>query len=244
MAERTRVRKARAIVIKERDAGESGKQLILLAKGEGKLAVSARGAKNQKSKFLSGAQPFSYCDFVLYDGGGFLSVTQLDLLRSFQNGFNDIYKMMYGSYFLELIDRTVMYSQEADDIMLLLISALHVLGKTDSPKKVSAVFQIKLLGLLGFLPETGACAVCGGKIIGETVFTPDGFACAGCTAGEAVPSGILEAFDYISGAKDYKKAFMFTLPKELLERLNDMAETLIKSQLEIESGSLLIIKKL
>ena len=74
--------KLRGIVIGERIKGESNKQLVVLAKGLGRVLLSARGAKNAKSKLLAATQLFCYADFVVYTGKGFTSVTQAELLHS------------------------------------------------------------------------------------------------------------------------------------------------------------------
>ena len=45
--------KLRGIVIREQVKGESNKQIVLLAKGVGRVVLSARGARNAKSKLLA-----------------------------------------------------------------------------------------------------------------------------------------------------------------------------------------------
>ena len=50
------VGKIRGIVIGEAQRGESSKQITVLAKGVGKVRLSARGAKNAKSHLLAGTQ--------------------------------------------------------------------------------------------------------------------------------------------------------------------------------------------
>lgn len=73
----------RGIVIRELPSGESGKRLLVFAKGYGKVYVVARGAKNPKSKFLAGTQLFRTVTFKLIRERGFMQLLRLILLKTF-----------------------------------------------------------------------------------------------------------------------------------------------------------------
>jgi DNA repair protein RecO (recombination protein O) len=50
------------------------------------------------------------------------------------------------------------------------------------------LFQIRLLGLIGFRPQTDHCAACGkGRLMGESQFSPlsGGLVCAACAVRQA-----------------------------------------------------------
>ena len=98
--------KLQGIVIGERIQGESNKQIVVLAKGVGRVLLSARGARKAKSKLLAAAQLFCYADFVAYEGRGFYSVTQAELLNSFYALRTDMEKLEEAVYLAELTDRT------------------------------------------------------------------------------------------------------------------------------------------
>lgn len=238
--------KARAIVIKEKSIGESNKSLTLFAKDIGKITVTARGAKKQKSKFLHGAQAFCYCDFVLYRGGGFLSVNQIDLIRNFAADYDDIFKLSYGAYFLELIDRTVMFEQEANDIMLLLLKALQRLEKSSNPKKISAAFQIKLFDMLGFTPDTTHCAVCGREIPNGCLYFSriNQFVCDYCVDATAFQTSesVTEPIRYVCAQQSLSRIFLFRLNPRVLDELHRILESIAQSQLEVRGYSLELIK--
>lgn len=149
------VEKVRGIVLREAPIGESNKQLVVLAKGEGRLLLSARGARQGKSKLLAATQAFSYADFLLYQGRGFFSVTQAELLEGFYGLRQDVEKLAYAAYFAELTEKTVPEGMEADDILLLLLRTFTVLSKTDfSPSLAARIFELKFLSFSGFLSET------------------------------------------------------------------------------------------
>ena len=111
--------KLQGIVIGERIQGESNKQIVVLAKGVGRVLLSARGARKAKSKLLAAAQLFCYADFVAYEGRGFYSVTQAELLNSFYALRTDMEKLAEAVYLAELTDRTCPEGTEQDEILAL-----------------------------------------------------------------------------------------------------------------------------
>ena len=94
------------IVIKEMTAGETGKRILVITREHGKMLLSARGSKNAKSGIMAATQLFSYCEFTVFEGKGFYSVTQADVIESFYGIRNDFERLAYGAYILELTERT------------------------------------------------------------------------------------------------------------------------------------------
>lgn len=152
--------KLSGIVIREQVKGESNKQIVVLAKGLGRVILSARGARNVKSKLLAATQLFCYADFVVYEGHGFYSVNQAELQKSFYGLRTDIDKFSEAMYLTELVDRSCPMGMEQDEVLELLYYAFSVMEKGIlQPKLVSRIFELKLLQISGlFAPE--ACAVC------------------------------------------------------------------------------------
>lgn len=238
--------KARAIVIKEKVTGEASVNLTLLAKDIGKINVSAKGAKNQKSKFQSGAQIFCYSDFMLYEGKGFLTVSQIDVIRNFTAYYDDIFKMAYGAYFLELIDKSVMLSQESNEIMLLLLKCLKNLEKAQNPKLTSVLFQFRLFDLLGCGYDLECCPKCGAEANTGNLYFSDtgGFMCNVCKerGSDAVAPDVRAAAIRISKADSIPEMLQITLPQSVVDGLHKIAESIVKNQLEISVNSLELIK--
>lgn len=196
--------KLRGIVIGERIKGESNKQIVLLAKGLGRVVLSARGARNAKSRLLAATQLFCYADFVVYEGKGFSSITQAELLNSFYDLRTDIDKFSEAMYLAELADRSCPVGLEQDAVLELLYYAFLVMDKgTLPPKLVSRIFELKLLQISGlFAPEE--CATCG-KNEGALYF--DGRLGAFFCEEHRTKSSI-QVYDAV------RKAFAFVLEKE------------------------------
>ena len=146
--------KAKGIVLKEIDSGESGKTLIILAEGIGRIIASARGAKKVTGKLFSASEVFTCGEYCFYQGKGFYSVTQAEVIEKFYNIRNDVEKLAYACYFSDMISESLFDGMEADDILHLLLRTLTVLSKTDIPPHLAArVFELRFLKLMGFASE-------------------------------------------------------------------------------------------
>ena len=188
------VLKAKGIVLKEFDAGESGKTLIILAEGLGKIMVSARGAKKVTGKIFSASEIFTCSEFCFYEGKGFLTLTQAEVIEKFYNIRNDIERLSYAYYFSDLINSSLFEGMEADDVLRLLLRSLTVLSKTEaSPKLAARVFELRLLKALGFSSDA----------------PEDSF---------PLSPGAYNAISYIMKS-DEKRAFSFKASEEVLSEI-------------------------
>ena len=223
--------KLSGIVIREQMKGESNKQIVLLAKGVGRVVLSARGARNVKSKLLAATQLFCYADFVVYEGNGFYSINQAELQKSFYGLRLDVDKFAEAMYLAELTDRSCPAGMEQDEVLELLYYAFSVMEKgTLPPRLVSRIFELKLLQLNGlFAPEE--CHICGER---EGNIWFDGrlgaFYCAEHRTGNSVLvyDAVRRAFGHVL-SKEGKAVFGFTLSAEALEQMTGI----LKSYMEI-----------
>lgn len=224
-ADRMATEKIRGIVLKEIPVGESNKQIIVLAKGAGKLFLSAKGARLTKSKFLAGTQLFAYSDFILYQGRGFLTVSQVELIESFYAIRTDIFKLAYASYFLEMVERTIFEGMKSDQALQLLLRTLAVLAKANSDiRLIARIFEIKYMAFSGFMPEIEACGRCGIVLEDETYFdtrTAE-MLCASCKRAVSgtvrVSQGAIKAVRHIM-QNDGKTIFAFRTSEEVEKEL-------------------------
>ena len=116
------------IVIKETAAGETGKRILVITREHGKMLLSARGSRNAKSSIMAAAQLFSYCEFTIFEGRGFYSVTQADVKESFYGIRNDFERLAYGAYILELTEKATFEEMENNMAFELLLKTLSVLS--------------------------------------------------------------------------------------------------------------------
>lgn len=226
--------KLRGIVIGERVRGESNKQVVVLAKGVGRVLLSARGARNAKSRLLAASQLFCYADFVAYEGRGFYSVTQAELLDSFYGLRTDLDRLAEAVYLAELTDRVCPEGAAQDELLALLLYALKVMEKgVLPPRMVSRIFELKLLQVSGFFAPP-ACTVCGRE--DGALFFDSRLGAFFC--GEHCAEGSVEIQEAVRRAiafvleKDSRRVFGFNLSPDALEQM----EVMLGDYLEVHMG--------
>lgn len=154
--------KDRGMVIKEQLNAEHNKTLTLMLKERGKTVIFAKGARRPSSNFFAATQVFSYCDFFIFEGSRFMSLTQADVIKNFYGLTKDYERFHHASSFLKLIDNKILPSSQTADILYLLLKSVQAVSKGESNALlISCVFHLKFLQLEGYTPELDKCAVCG-----------------------------------------------------------------------------------
>jgi DNA repair protein RecO (recombination protein O) len=177
--------KDKGIVIKEYFTGEYDKNMILLLKDKGKVTVFVKGARKPKSKFFAAAQLFSYCEFVIFDGNGFLSLAQADVIHNFYAIARDYDKFCAAGYFLELAGEMILPAMPAAEALYLLIKSLNALSKDLMDQRlVKSVFEIKFMQMEGYSPQLDECISCGEYFTDAMFFEPQGVICRNCIHNE------------------------------------------------------------
>ena len=221
------VSKVYGIVIKETDTGESGKRITVVTRERGRMVLSAKGSKSVKSSIMAAAQLFSYCEFTIFEGRGFYSVTQADVIESFYGIRNDFERLAYAAYILEITDRAAFEELENQNAFELLLRTLFVMsaGK-HSPRLVTAVYIIRLLKEFGLMGDGEYCSECGVPLNGEGFYTEgEGIYCANCTVGKyyRLNSGALKAISHITQS-EMKNLFSFRLSDEVMDEIWNFAD--------------------
>lgn len=245
------------IVLKTYPKGESDKAVVLLLKERGRVIVNARGASKPNSKLAACTQPFCYSEFVIFEGKGFLSLTQADIIESFYNIHEDFDKYCYAAFALEYLERLILpetQSSESTAALQLILRTLLLIHKGTMPPQLAAiVFELKLLQMQGLAPQPNICAICGEHIFESKLskrgcfFGPDGFICRRC-AGQlpdplALGNSATRAMFYILDS-DISEAFRFRLEGQGIQQISNALSLFRKFNVELSFKSLELIDTL
>ena len=236
--------KARGIVLKENIINDKDKVLIVLLKDYGKFSVWAKNSRNSKSKLISGTSIFSYSDFIIFDNGKNLSLNQVDLIENFYSITEDLAPLAYGTYFLELIDKSVQEATPVNDIMLLLLKSLLILSKSKTipSRLIAKIFEIKFLQLNGYMPIVNKCSHCSKNIEKEhnLFFGIMGTICENCKDKETkiikINSSVIYTLNYILSV-DIDNLYKFNISDELLNLISRISRKLLDEHLYIKLKS-------
>mgnify|MGYP000126760732 CR=1 FL=1 len=175
------------IVLKTRELGEADKIVTLYCRDQGKVRAVARGSRRPRNRLSSGTQLFTYGEFLLSEGKNLDAISQAEIRESFRGLREDLARMAYASYVMELTGEMVEAKEPNEPLFLLLLGVLHLLGEDDPGNHETIVrfFELKLLTLLGYRPHLRNCVSCSNPEV--SFFSPalGGMVCRRCR--EQVP---------------------------------------------------------
>ncbi|MCL2202343.1 MAG: DNA repair protein RecO [Defluviitaleaceae bacterium] len=228
--------KTRALVLREYEAGESDKRLLLLCKGVGRLSVYARGARKPKSKFIAAAQLFTYSDLVIAEGRGFHSLAQASVIENFYNLRTDYDALCCAHVITEICEKTILESENCDELLQLTLKALNHLHKTPTlpPLQTLAVFMLRFFAWYGVAPGLEKCCVCGREAL---FLCAEGLTCnSHPTTKIPISHPSLAALRHIFD-KDAAQAFLFTATPAIIQEINNAAQLLWRHHFDWELRS-------
>lgn len=154
--------KTDGVVLKQTKFGEGDLILTVFTKKLGKVQAVAKGVRKSRGKFTGSTQLFAYGEFVLFKGRDLYQVSQVDLKESFYQLREDITKLTYGAYILELTESIITEGQTNNRLFHTLLGCLSVLTKLEKDyETVVKAYELKLLAYSGYKPELDRCAYCG-----------------------------------------------------------------------------------
>ncbi|MCL4517502.1 MAG: DNA repair protein RecO [Firmicutes bacterium] len=194
--------KTEAIVLRTRPIGEADVIVTFYTRAEGKVEASARGARRPRSRLMGCIQPFTHEQAMFFRGRGMDSLSQGEILDSFRGLREDLFRMAYGSYILELADLSAPERQAHEELFELLLGALRLMAalpverneqgvvrdeQSVAPKlaeleRITRVFELRLMRILGYEPQLQGCVACGGEVPSNLRFsaTLGGVLCPNC----------------------------------------------------------------
>lgn len=140
------------IVLSERKHGESSKILNIFTRKRGKISVMAKGAYRSKSSLISVTQPFVTSAFQFQKGQSFYYIRHSELHTSHFRLRSSYERMVYASFFMELVEKSFLAEVPNEKIYDLLSKTLHLLEQTEDLLGLVLAFELKYLTFLGYRP--------------------------------------------------------------------------------------------
>lgn len=115
-----------------------------------------KGAKKNKSAFLSSTEIMAFSDMILFSGNSELySLNSAETIEVFFNLRMDVEKLSYAAVILQMINDVCMEGETCYKKLQLLLNTLYALSETEKDKDlIFSVFQIRLLGILRIHTKT------------------------------------------------------------------------------------------
>ena len=225
------------LVLRVTDYNDRDSLLTLLTADYGKLTVKARGLRRKNSPLIAPCQLLAFGEFTLFEYRGMYTVNEAHTIELFQNLRRDLTKLSLGTYFAQVAEVISQEDLPNLELQALLLNSLYALSALNLPEsQIKAAFELRAACLAGYTPDLFGCHSCGAEF-------PDRFdlsagqlecsRCGGMGGGIRMPvnPGIIQAMQYICGC-DHKKLFQFSLGTENLEKLANLSEGYLATQLE------------
>lgn len=230
-----------AIVLRERAVDDFDSVLTLLTRERGVISAYARGVRKPRGTMRVSSELLSYSCFVLFSNKEKYAVDKADLNNIFMGVRGDIVKLSLASYLCQLTMEIAPHEDAAEEYLRLLLNSLYLLDKEKRTCEfIKPLYELRLLTMAGYMPDLVSCRGCGCYEAEQIFFLPrtSEIVCGACAgdipAGHPhilLSKGILAAMRHIIYS-DTDKLFQFSLPREPLMRLNEVAQLYVIEQLD------------
>lgn len=226
------------LVLRVTDYNDRDALLTVLTRNHGKLTVKARGLRRKNSPLTAPCQLLAFGEFTLFEYRGMYTINEAVSIELFQSLRRDLLKLSLGSYFAQVAEVISQEDLPNPELLSLVLNCLHALSKLNLPEdQVKAVFELRSACLAGYTPDIFGCHVCGNTSPDRFDISAGRLECSGCRSMDSgglrlpVSPGVLEAMRYIVLC-DAKRLFGFQAGKDTMEKLAQVTESYLTTQLE------------
>jgi len=152
-----------AIVLRAVSYGEADRVVTLFGRGTGRLSALARGARRSQRRFAGGLGLCAVGEAALRERAGaeLLTLETFQVTVSHASFGSDVARMAHAAYAAELVSKLCAPRQVEERVYDWLAGFLENLDAAGASAERLRVFELGLLGRLGFGPVVDRCAVCG-----------------------------------------------------------------------------------
>ncbi|MCX5686359.1 MAG: DNA repair protein RecO [Candidatus Omnitrophica bacterium] len=194
------IQKSEGIILRKQDLRETSLILNIYTRDFGKIKGIVRGVRGSRAQGLAvgggSLEVFAHDEIVFYERkqSDIYTVSQCDLLDFFYPIRGSLEKLAYASYIVELVDSVTALGDKNIEVFDLLLNSLKLLSGESSSRRVTRIFEIKLLHLLGLMPTLELCASCGLRVDASARFSfrHGGLICGACLASDNQARPILQ----------------------------------------------------
>lgn len=213
------------MVLSAAPVGEYDKRVVLLTKEHGKISAFAKGARRPNSPLIGAVNPFSFGEFVMYEGRTSYTIQSANISNYFAELREDITGAYYGFYFLEFANYYTRERNDERDMLKLLYQTLKAISNPHIPNRlVRYIFELKAVSINGEGPQVFQCVGCGSQEKNmEFSAKKGGLVCRKCgqdVIDKIVPdNSTLYSMQYIESSK-IERLYTFNVTDKVLDQLS------------------------
>ncbi len=205
--------KDEAIVLFKRSYGESDKIIRLFTLTSGKVAAIAKGANKSQKRFANTLEPFNRINVEYFEkyGRGMVRIENADIIKTNSGIETSLKKACTAGFFVEFVDRLTKERERHEDLFNVLAEILEDIRGAEFTYDDILHYQLRMLGILGFMPNFHACVYCGQTMTAEKkiFFSRErgGVLCHKCAPSlphQVCAEGVIEGIASVQQANDNK----------------------------------------
>lgn len=156
----------KAIIVKKQNTNEYDQWVTCYTEEFGKLKTVAKSILKSSSIQALHLDIFNLAEFDLVNGRGMPIITGAQMIDSFVGIKSSLVKTAVAYFFIEATDKMVFENDKDEELWSFLVSFLDKLNKVHCGGCPSTMRegQVRLLDILGYLPETDNCKICDIKL--------------------------------------------------------------------------------
>ncbi|MCM8790152.1 MAG: DNA repair protein RecO [Candidatus Omnitrophica bacterium] len=235
------IQKSEGILLRRQDLRETSIILTFYTKDFGKIRGIVRGVRGPRAQWTGGGglELFAHDDIVFYERkrADVYTISQCDLIDYFNPIRESLEKLSYATYIIELLDSVTALSDKNAEVFNLILNSLRLLSGQASPRRVARIFEIKLLSLLGLMPNMGCCSSCGTATAGGFRFSlrHGGLLCKECLANDnqafSILPGTAKFMEHVAGS-NFDKAARIKVSEEVGRELERILRSFLDYHIE------------
>ncbi len=138
------------MILRVAPANDFDKRLVILTKEYGKITAFAKGARRQTNRLMATTDLFVFGNMKLFPGRNAYSLLDVNAKNFFTELRNDFNAVLYGMYFLEVMEYYTRENNDEREMLALLYQACRAIVHPSYDKTlVRAVFDLKTIMLQG-----------------------------------------------------------------------------------------------
>jgi len=249
--------KTLAFVLKTQDYRDTSVLGDFYTREHGRVRGIVKGIRDARARFGSTLEPFSLNEILFYKrkrGGDLHLVTHVELVDDFPKVRGDLERLGTASYCLELLSELVEPEEAEPGLFELLKDTILFLSSGASPKRGARIFEVKLLDILGLMPEIKTCVMCHAPVEDPIYFNTaiGGIHCKDCavknktllsSSSQPVSKGTL-LFLHHAQRSSVKDLYQVKVSQEVGEELEKLLRRFTDYHLSHKLKSLAFMEKL
>ena len=164
---RIRTYKTDAIILSQRQFGETDKLITVFTKEHGKKTIIAKGILKSTSPLIYHLDNMNLTRLVMSKGKNLDLVTQASVIESFEQIRNNYDLMVQGLYILELIDKFSIDNNTDARLYDSIIATFSRINNNEPLLLNIRLFELNLLQSSGLMPEFNQCIECSEPVSSE-----------------------------------------------------------------------------